>query len=104
MRELRPARLQRNDFGLRIGLERGHHSSRLFRLSRVKPEGSVIFFDDGLFKARRFKAAAESIGIHRDQRVMNMQDAHAEALPAIHTREHSARLQHSVDLPQQLVL
>jgi len=70
----------------------------------MKPERPVISFNEDILKARGFEPSAEGIGIDRDQSVMNVKEAHAQALPAVHAGEHAAGPQDSPDLPEQLVL
>src|SRR5579864_2375454 len=85
---------------------RNSHSSRWRCLctARVEAESSRIGLDLDVRETRPFQPAAQVIGIHRHERVVNMKQAHAQTLPAIYACERAAGLQHTADFLQQAIL
>lgn len=64
----------------------------LFGTSRVESEGFGFRFNKHILKTCGFEPGAERARIHRNQRVVDMKEAHTEALPAIQAGEHAAGL------------
>jgi len=59
----------------------------------MKAKGRSIFFNGENLKAGSLEAGANGLGIHRYERVSDVEDAHPETLQAIAGKEDASGLQ-----------